>query len=196
MKVLNKFPDLNPSPVMRMSPNGELEYTNSAAAPVVRAMGMEIGDMFSPEMLSAIKALRSGESSTPLEVSGEGRTYSLTPVHTREFDITNIYGEDITARIAMNKFPDQNPNPVLRVTNDHVVEYANPASDLVLKAIGASVGEKLSNDFFIKLSAISDTGLMIPKGHGQVSQAQRMRGAIIRRLIGERPSAYAFRRET
>lgn len=158
MKVLNKFPDLNPNPVMRMSPDGKLEYSNSAGAPVVRAMGMEVGELFSSELRERIVALRSGDSSDPLEVSGEGRTYSLTPVHTREFDITNIYGDDITARIAMNKFPDQNPNPVLRITSDQIVEYANPASELVLKAIGANVGEKLPGEFFSKISAISDSG--------------------------------------
>ena len=158
MKVLNKFPDLNPNPVMRMSPEGKLEYSNTAGAPVVRAMGMEIGDAFSEEMYELIVALRSGSSADPLEVSGEGRTYSLAPVHTREFDITNIYGDDITARIAMNKFPDQNPNPVMRVTSDQVVEYANPASEVALKAIGATVGEKLPGEFFTKISAISESG--------------------------------------
>jgi len=110
MKVLNKFPDLNPNPVMRMSPDGKLEYSNSAGAPVVRAMGMEIGDLFSDEMRDTIVALRSGKSQNPLEVSGEGRTYSLMPVHTREFDITNIYGDDITARIAIN-VPGSEPEP-------------------------------------------------------------------------------------
>jgi len=149
---------LNPNPVMRMSPDGKLEYANSAGAPVVRAMGMEVGDMFSAEMQSTIIALRSGDTSDLLEVSGEGRTYSLSPVHTREFDITNIYGADITARIAMNKFPDQNPNPVLRITNDQIVEYANPASEIALKAIGAAVGEKLPDDFFSKISTISESG--------------------------------------
>jgi class 3 adenylate cyclase len=158
MKVLNKFPDLNPNPVMRMSPDGKLEYSNTAGAPVVRAMGMEVGDMFSADMQDKIIALRSSDLADPLEVSGEGRTYSLSPVHTREFDITNIYGADITARIAMNKFPDQNPNPVLRITSDQVVEYANPASDVTLKAIGAAVGEKLPDDFFAKISTISDSG--------------------------------------
>ncbi|NQW19300.1 MAG: adenylate/guanylate cyclase domain-containing protein [Chloroflexi bacterium] len=158
MKVLSKFPDLNPSPVMRMSPDGKLEYSNSAGALVVRAMGMEVGELFSEEMRAKIVALRSGSLSDSLQVSGAGRTYSLTPVHTREFDITNIYGDDITARIAMNKFPDQNPNPVMRVTGDQVVEYANPASDIALKAIGATVGEKLPNDFFEKIQAISDSG--------------------------------------
>ena len=125
---------------------------------MVRALGIEVGDLFSPDMQSRIIDLRSGSTADALEVSGEGRTYSLTPVHIREFDITNIYGNDITARIAMNKFPDQNPNPVLRITSDQAVEYANPASELTLKAIGAKVGERLSDEFFTKISAISDTG--------------------------------------
>jgi class 3 adenylate cyclase len=158
LKVLNKFPDMNPNPVMRMSPEGRLKYTNSAGVPVVRALGMEVGDLFSPDMQSRIIDLRSGSTADALEVSGEGRTYSLKPVHTREFDITNIYGNDITARIAMNKFPDQNPNPVLRITSDQVVKYANPASELTLKAIGGKVGERLSDEFFTKISAISDSG--------------------------------------
>jgi len=46
----------------------------------------------------------------------------------------------------------------MRITNDHVVEYANPASDVTLKAIGANVGEKLPDDFFEKISAISESG--------------------------------------
>ncbi|MCI0774623.1 MAG: hypothetical protein J4N97_02705, partial [Chloroflexi bacterium] len=58
----------------------------------------------------------------------------------------------------MNKFPDQNPNPVLRISNDQVVEYANPASELTLKAIGARVGESLPEEFFAKIKAISDSG--------------------------------------
>lgn len=158
MKVLNKFPDLNPNPVMRMSPEGELAYANSAGAPVVRALGMKIGDPFSDEMRDRIITLRQGGDGLPLEVSGDGRTYSLHPVYTREFEITNIYGEDITARIAMNKFPDQNPNPVLRVSGDGVMEYANPASELVLKAIGTDVGSPLPKEFFEKISSISESG--------------------------------------
>jgi class 3 adenylate cyclase len=158
IKVLNEYPDLNPNPVMLMSSEGRLEYVNSAAAPVVRALGIEVGDLFSPDMQSRIIDLASGSTADALEVSGEGRTYSLIPVHNREFDITLIYGDDITARIAMNKFPDQNPNPVLRITSDQAVEYANPASELTLKAIGAKVGERLSDEFFTKISAISDTG--------------------------------------
>ncbi|MCZ6539016.1 MAG: adenylate/guanylate cyclase domain-containing protein, partial [Chloroflexi bacterium] len=43
-------------------------------------------------------------------------------------------------------------------SNDQVVEYANPASELTLKAIGATVGERLPEEFFTKIKAISDSG--------------------------------------
>ena len=157
-KVLNKFPDLNPNPVMKMTGDGTLDYANTAASAVVTAMGMVVGGRFDPDVIKSIEDICNDRTDEPLLVSGNGRTYSLTPVYTPEFEITNIYGLDITARAAMNKFPDQNPNPVLRVSKDGDLEYANPASELVMKAIRATVGEKLPEEFFTKIKAISDSG--------------------------------------
>jgi hypothetical protein len=58
----------------------------------------------------------------------------------------------------LNEFPDQNPNPVLRVSSDGIVEYANPASALVCEAIGAGVGEKVPAEFFDQMSKIANSG--------------------------------------
>jgi class 3 adenylate cyclase len=44
---------------------------------------------------------------------------------------------------AINRFPDANPNPVLRFDDDGHLIYANPASAGVLKALGVSVGDRL-----------------------------------------------------
>jgi class 3 adenylate cyclase len=65
-----------------------------------------------------------------------------------EFGFTNIYGTDVTAMKALNRFPDRNPNPVLRVSRDGRLQYANPASALVLNALGVGVGDPLPADFF------------------------------------------------
>jgi len=40
----------------------------------------------------------------------------------------------------LSRFPSENPNPVLRVSAQGVLEYANAASDSILPAIGAAVG--------------------------------------------------------
>lgn len=41
------------------------------------------------------------------------------------------------------KFPEENPNPVLRVSIDGLLQYANPASLDVINAWGVKVGERL-----------------------------------------------------
>ncbi|MBT3995563.1 MAG: hypothetical protein HOF01_07165 [Chloroflexi bacterium] len=152
MQVLTKFPDLNPNPVMKMTGDGTLDYANDAADLVVKAMGTGVGERLKPELIKSIEDVCNEVTDEPLLVSGEGRTFSLLPVYTPEFEITNIYGSDITARIAMNKFPDQNPNPVLRINHDGVLEYANPASDVVCKAVNAKTGDVVPVDMMREFS--------------------------------------------
>jgi len=137
------FPDQNPLPVLRIS-DDRLVYANPASEPVLAALGISLGDPVSVELRASIEsACRTG---TPIEINGEGRTYELRPVSIPEFGFTNVYGTDITAEKAMNKYPDQNPNPVLRVSRDGVLEYANPASQLVRSGLGIAVGERLPVD--------------------------------------------------
>ena len=68
----------------------------------------------------------------------------------------NVYGTDITAAKWVTKFPDQNPNPVLRFTLDGSLVYANGASDITLRGLG--VGERLAGDVFVPLKAIAEQG--------------------------------------
>jgi len=41
---------------------------------------------------------------------------------------------------AINRFPGQNPNPVLRVTTDGRLLYANASSEPITSALGLAVG--------------------------------------------------------
>jgi class 3 adenylate cyclase len=54
---------------------------------------------------------------------------------------------------AINRFPDDNPNPVMRFDADGHLIYANPASAGILRTLGASVGERLSDDTIARLDA-------------------------------------------
>ena len=150
-KVVERFPDRNPNPVLRMTPDGALWYGNAASAPIRRALEVEIGDPLPPSLVEQLdKALESGDA-PPVEVAGEGRTFRLTPVRVPEFDFTNLYGTDITAQKAIDKFPNENPNPVLRLTHEGRMTYANPASALVRKGLGAEVGETLAPEVLARV---------------------------------------------
>ena len=143
-KVVERFPDRNPNPVLRTTPDGALWYGNAASAPIRRALGIEIGDPLPPSLLEELAGALASPDAPPVEVAGEGRTFRLTPVLIPEFDFTNLYGTDITAQKAVDKFPNENPNPVLRLTHDGRMTYATPASALVRRGLGAEVGETLA----------------------------------------------------
>ena len=64
-------------------------------------------------------------------------TGSASEPHERAALLT---GEQVSA---INRFPDDNPNPVMRIDADGHLIYANPASAGVLKALGVAVGDRL-----------------------------------------------------
>jgi class 3 adenylate cyclase len=67
---------------------------------------------------------------------------------------------DLTAaqRDAMKRFPDANPNPVMRVGGDGRLEYANPAAAGVLKGMGISVGDGVPGETMRRIEAAAAEG--------------------------------------
>ena len=156
-KVVERFPGRNPNPVLRISPAGELLYANDASRPITAALALTIGAALPPNLLAAVQAMLGNDSFASPEVPGEGgRTYRLTPVPIPEFEFINLYGTDVTAEKALDKFPNQNPNPVVRLTRSGRVSYANPASALVQKALRAEVGDQLVPALFGQILAASE----------------------------------------
>ena len=157
-KVVEKFPNRNPNPVLRINPEGRLLYANAASAIITRALGVAVGDPVPPDLHRRIMGgLRDGQAE-PIEVSGDGHTYALSPVHIPEFGLINLYGTDVTALRAINRFPDQNPNPVLRASRAGTLTYANPASAPLRQAFGAEVGDELPPDILARVRAIVEGG--------------------------------------
>jgi class 3 adenylate cyclase len=154
-KVVEKFPDQNPNPVLRMDGGGTLIYANAASQPIVTALNVKIGDPVPADLRERLERKLAGEVEE-IEVAGEGQSFALTPVEIREFGFTNIYGTDHTALHAINKFPDENPNPVLRVSRQGILTYANPASALVCEAWNAQVGDRVDDVLFKRLSDAAD----------------------------------------
>jgi class 3 adenylate cyclase len=155
-RVVAKFPDRNPHPVIRITPDGSMIYANRASEGIRRALRISVGDPIPTDLHARLRASLAGEAQQPIEVAGEGRVYSLIPVAIPEFGFINLYGVDVTAQHAVNKFPDENPNPVLRLSRDGRLTYANPASAPVRRALGAEVGDVLAPAILDGIRAITD----------------------------------------
>ncbi|MFA5422317.1 MAG: histidine kinase dimerization/phospho-acceptor domain-containing protein [Phycisphaerae bacterium] len=59
---------------------------------------------------------------------------------------------------SMAKFPRENPNPVLRISNDGVVLFANEASWPVLRTLGIQQGQRLPDNFYKRIEEVVRSG--------------------------------------
>ena len=120
--AINRFPDDNPNPVMRIDADGHLIYANPASAGVRSALDVTIGERLPAAVIARLEEVAATRGY--LEFVWENRTYAVWPVPIPDLNFTNLYGTDVTAERAIVKFPDQNPNPVFRVTWDGTLVYA------------------------------------------------------------------------
>src|SRR5262249_5977445 len=97
VEAINRFPDQNPNPVMRVSRDGRLLYANSSSEPIRLALGVEIGDMLPAHVLEPLWAKCHDRSAPSVEVIHQHRTFSVLPVFVEDLDFMNVYGTDITA---------------------------------------------------------------------------------------------------
>jgi class 3 adenylate cyclase len=156
IEQINRFPDQNPNPVMRMTEDGVLLYANTASAPIMKALGVAVGDRLPEAPLAVLQHAAVDPTAAPIEIVTDHRTYALLCVPVPEFGFLNLYGTDITAEKVVARFPDQNPNPVFRATMDGRLLYANAASAEVVRAIGVSVGDPLPEAVFERIRGLAD----------------------------------------
>jgi class 3 adenylate cyclase/PAS domain-containing protein len=156
IEQINRFPDQNPNPVMRMTEDGVLLYANTASAPIITALGIAVGDLLPEETLAQLRRAAADPAAPPVEIVTNHRTYAVLCVPVPEFGFLNLYGTDITAEKVVARFPDQNPNPVFRATMDGRLLYANTASAEVVRAIGVSVGDPLPEAVFERIRGLAD----------------------------------------
>ncbi len=150
---INRFPDDNPNPVMRVDADGHLIYANPASTAVLNAIGAAVGDVLPGEVLARLEA--AVPSRGFVEFHWANRTYAVWPVPIPELSFTNLYGMDVTAERAIVKFPDQNPNPVLRIDREGLLVYANRASTGIVAGLGLSIGSSLPEELRDRLLQMS-----------------------------------------
>jgi class 3 adenylate cyclase len=126
---------------MRIDADGHLIYANPASAGVLGALGVEVGDRIPTEVVDRLDA--AARSRGYVEFVWDNRTFAVWPVPIPELNFTNLYGTDVTAERAIVKFPDQNPNPVFRITKAGTLVYANPASAGLVAGLGMATGAEL-----------------------------------------------------
>ncbi|MCP4608675.1 MAG: PAS domain S-box protein [Planctomycetes bacterium] len=99
-RILAKFPSENPDPVLRISKDNAVLYSNQAAEPILAAWGCEEDRCLClPERESKLMAvaLSSGKL-VAFDLDHSNRTFSMTLAPVPESGYVNIYAHDITSR--------------------------------------------------------------------------------------------------
>jgi class 3 adenylate cyclase len=169
ISAINRFPEDNPNPVMRIDDDGHLIYANPASAGVLKALGVAVGDRLPGDVLARFEAVVPAGGF--IEFVADSRTYAVWPVPIRDLKVTNLYGMDVTAERAIVKFPDQNPNPVFRIDWAGSLVYANPASAGLVSGLGLATGAGLPvalRDALLERARAADRDMVVVEAGDRV----------------------------
>ncbi len=126
---LSTFPEENPNPVLRVDRKGAVLFANQAGR---RLSGLFDDDLLEAGLRDSVdEAWAAGESRAGEFRSGDYIfAFTLTPVPDAGY--VNLYGRGVTEERRalaevhnLARFPEENPNPVLRVQRDGDVLFAN-----------------------------------------------------------------------
>ena len=93
-----KFPDENPSPVLRFAADGALLYANASSAALLDQWRCHIGGRPPDEVCRTITEAHATRAAREVEASVGGIAYALTFVPIDGTSYVNTYGSDVTAR--------------------------------------------------------------------------------------------------
>jgi PAS domain S-box-containing protein len=93
---LAKFPEENPSPVMRFTKDGTILYANQASRPLLSTWGCQMGEKVPEKWQRFISQLEGAQKN--VEVESEDRVFLLVFAPIKDATYVNLYGMDITEK--------------------------------------------------------------------------------------------------
>ena len=134
---LARLPDESNSPVMRIDPEGVVIYANKYSRTMSKLLNADTLAVDNLISRTALECYQSNEQGRVDFAAGE-IIFELAIIPVHEFEYVNIYGRDVTQMreaqkqaADLNKFPNENPNPVMRSLADGTLLFCNHASELL-----------------------------------------------------------------
>ena len=98
MRILAKFPDGNPHPVLRIARDGVILYANRRSQSLLSVWSRQVGQLIPDDWLQIVRDVLNSAASKEMEVKLKDRIFSfvVTPVVDEQY--VYLYGQDITER--------------------------------------------------------------------------------------------------
>ncbi|WP_170578574.1 response regulator [Ruegeria arenilitoris] len=147
---LAQIPEENPNPVMCIGSDGKLLFANKASDPLLEALGLKVGADVTEDWLARVKKGLQEDERHDFECHADGMVYALLLWPVPDAKHVNLYGRDVTQLKQAEKrmrelarIPEENPNPVMRITDEGKLVYANKASAPLIEALQLKVGDRV-----------------------------------------------------
>ena len=138
IRDIAKFPEENPSPVIRFSLDGTIIYANPASMPLRKHWNSEVGDKAPADIMSYITYVCGADGTKEFPVVCDQSIFSLIMVCVKGADYVNVYGRDITdqarATGEMRKLSlavEQSSDWILITDRSGHITYANKAVERI-----------------------------------------------------------------
>lgn len=96
--ALAKFPGENPNPVLRITKDGEVLYSNEAGKPLLAKWKSDVGEAVPEKWQKLIVSVFKSQECKTEKEEVEGKIYSLDIAPVKNVGYVNLYARDITER--------------------------------------------------------------------------------------------------
>lgn len=130
---LSKFPDENPNPVLRVSPDGILMYANKSCSKILDIWKIKQDEKLPEKWIKLIKDVYKSGKDRTFEEEIHDITYSFSLAPIKENSYINVYGTDITERVVAEKTLKESESKykeLLHILNSGIVVHAPDSSIL------------------------------------------------------------------
>ncbi|MBN2323375.1 MAG: PAS domain S-box protein [Spirochaetes bacterium] len=122
IKNLAKFPSEDPNPVLRISKDGTILYSNESGKEIMKSGNNKNLKKIPPYLYDTVKEAHESGRMNIMEISADNKTYSLTFMPIKDTDYVNLYGQDISNRKITEKELESERN-LLRTLIDNIPDF-------------------------------------------------------------------------
>jgi len=165
LRSLARFPDENPSPVMRISSQGVLMYSNAASKELLQEWLSEVGQQVPASIRDETIHALAARVPIEFEVRAGNHVYAILLSPAPEGDHVNAYGRDITARVQAEE--------QLRLHRDHLEDLVEERTrDLESARDEAQQANRAKSAFLANMSHELRTPLNAIIGYTELLQEE------------------------
>jgi len=152
IEEMARFASENPYPVLRISTDGRVLYSNVAGEPMLKELGTEVGGVLPDEWIEHASVVARTLKSSEVEIDVRERSFSLVLTPVEDAGYVNVYGIEITQRkrdlMDLKKLSaaiEQSVNLIFITDVNGTIEYVNPTFEQVTGYSRAdAIGQKPS----------------------------------------------------